>query len=80
MQTAAPERRAAHAKAGAALERARRLVDDIEARLAVKLKPTAAAAVLAPLREALEGPLDELDPAALVPVFETVEDLLEAAG
>ncbi len=77
---AAPARRSPPAKAGAGQERARYLAEEIEARLAGKLGPDAAAAVMAPLHEALGGPLDKLDPAKLVPVFETLEDLLEAAG
>ena len=58
----------------------RALLADVEAALAAAYSPAAVAGLLAPIREALETPEDERDPAKLGPAFELVEDVLEAAA
>lgn len=59
---------------------ARALLAEIEAALAKAYSPPAVAALLAPIREALEARADGRDPEKLAPAFELVEDVLEAAA
>lgn len=59
---------------------ARALLAEVEAALSASYSPAAVKGLLAPIREAVEAPEDERDPAALGPAFELVEDVLEAAA
>jgi hypothetical protein len=68
------------APVAASPEHARGLLADVEAALSASFSREAALALLAPLREALEKPEDERDPEMLGPVFDLVEDVLDAAA
>jgi hypothetical protein len=68
------------ASSAASPAHARALLADVEAALLARYSPNAVAALLGPIREALEVPADKRDPDEIGPAFEVVEDVLEAAA